>query len=98
MSVLKFIQKLLKIKRFRITGFSFKNWGKELWLDVKPYKNGRCCPYCNRRGKIIRTAEKARIWRDVSVCGVQVFLVYHPQEIRCKRHGRVQEIIPWASA
>ncbi|MCD6197316.1 MAG: ISL3 family transposase [Deltaproteobacteria bacterium] len=98
MSVLKFIQKLLKIKRFRITDFSFKNWGKELWLDVKPYKNGRCCPYCNRRGKIIRTAEKARIWLDVPVCGIQVFLVYHPREIRCKSHGRVQEIIPWASA
>lgn len=98
MSVLKFIQKLLKIKRFRVAGFSFKNWGKELYLDVKPYKNGRCCPYCNRRGKIIRIAEKARIWRDVPVCGIQVFLVYHPRKIRCKRHGRVQEVIPWASA
>ena len=98
MSVLKFIQKLLKIKRFRVTGFSFKNWGKELYLDVKPYKNGRCCPYCNRRGRIIRIAEKVRIWRDVPVCGIQVFLSYRPKEIRCTRHGRVQEDIPWASA
>ncbi len=38
MSVLKFIQKLLKIKRFRVSGFSFKNRGRELWLNVKPYK------------------------------------------------------------
>ncbi len=97
MSVLKFIQKLLKIKRFRVTGFSFKNRGKELWLEVKPYKNGRRCLYCNRLGKIIHVAEKVRIWRDVPICGIQVFLVYHPREIRCKKHGRVQEIIPWAS-
>ncbi len=97
MSVLKFIQKLLKIKGFKVTGFSFKNWGKELYLYVKPYKNGRCCPHCNKRGKIIRIAKKARIWRDIPICGIQVFLVYHPREIRCKKHGRVQERIPWAS-
>ena len=98
MSVLKFIQKLLKIKRFRVAGFSFKNRGRELWLNVKPYKNGRCCPYCNKPGKVIHTAEKPRVWLDVPVCGIRVFLVYHPREIICRRHGRVQEIIPWASA
>ena len=97
MSVLKFIQKLLKIKHFRVTGFEFKNWGKELWLEVKPYKNGRCCPACNKRGKIAWTAEKPRVWRDVPVCGIQIFLVYHPREIICKTHGRIQEIIPWAA-
>ncbi len=65
MSILKFIQNLLKIKRFRVIGFSFKNRGRELWRNVKPYKNGRCCPYCNKPGKVIHTAEKARIWLDV---------------------------------
>ncbi len=35
MSILKFIQKLLKIKGYRVVDFTFKNWCKELWLEVK---------------------------------------------------------------
>ena len=96
MSILKFIQKLLKIKGYCVVNFTFHNWCKELWLEVKPYKNGARCPKCSRRGKIIRTLEKPRVWRDVPVCGRLVFLVYCPREIRCRRHGRIQENIPWA--
>lgn len=96
MSILKFIQNLLKIKGYRVTGFTFHNWHKELWLEVKPYKNGARCPMCNQRGKIIRTFAQPRIWRDVPVCGRLVFLVYRPREITCRQHGRIQESIPWA--
>lgn len=53
MSILKFIQKLLKIKGYRVVNFSFQRWYKELWLEVKPHKNGARCPLCGRRGKII---------------------------------------------
>ena len=96
MSILKFIQKLLKIKGYRVTGFTFHNWYQELWLEVKPYKNGARCPKCNRRGKIIRTFKQPRIWRDVPVCGRILFLAYCPREIKCSKHGRIQENIPWA--
>ncbi len=96
MSIHKFIQKLLNIKGFCVTDFTFHNWYKELWLVIKPYKNGACCPYCNRRGIIIRLL-KPRTWRDVPVCGKQVFLVYCPREIKCRKHGKIQENIPWAA-
>jgi len=94
MSILKFIQNLLKIKGYRVTGFTFHNWHKELWLEVKPYKNGARCPLCNQRGKIIRTFAQPPIWHDVPVCGRRVFLVYRPREITCRKHGRIQERIP----
>ena len=97
MSLCKFIQRLLNIKAFSVKDFTFRHWYKELWLEVKPYKNGALCPYCKRRGKIIHTLAEPRIWRDIPVCGRLVFFVYCPREIICRAHGRVQEDIPWAA-
>jgi transposase len=97
MSICKFIQRLLNIKAFSVKGFTFHNWFKELWLEIKPYKNGALCPHCMRRGKIIHTLDKPRVWRDIPVCGRQVFFAYCPREIICRTHGRVQEYIPWAA-
>jgi hypothetical protein len=45
MSIRKFIQKLLKIKGYSVVDFTFNNWCKELWLEVKPHKNGARCPW-----------------------------------------------------
>jgi len=98
MSICKFIQRLLKIKAFSVKDFTFRNYYKELWLEVKPYKNGGLCPICMRRGKILRTLEKPRVWRDIPVCGRLVFFVYCPREITCRVHGRLQEDIPWAAS
>lgn len=86
------LRNILKIKRFE-----FKKWGKELHLWVKPYRNGCRCPVCERRAPIVRTMPKERIWQDVNVCGIIVYLHYPPHEIRCPTHGRRQEIIPWAT-
>ncbi len=97
MSICKFIQHLLNIKAFSVKNFSFSNWYRELWIEVKPFKNGALCPHCQRRGKIINTVAEPRIWRDIPVCGKQVFFVYCPREIICRTHGRVQEDIPWAA-
>ncbi len=97
MSITKFIERLLKIKAFCVKDFRFKNWFKELWLEVKPYKNGALCPYCQKRGKIVNTLDEPRIWRDVPVCGREVFFTYRPREIECRIHGRLQENIPWAA-
>ena len=36
MSISKFIERLLKIKGFRVKNFKFKNWFRELWLEVDP--------------------------------------------------------------
>lgn len=94
----KFICKLLKLKGLKVSSFWFKGRGKELHLFVKPLKNGCRCPECDRRGKIKRTMPNVRLWRDVCVCGLTVFLVYCPKEIDCPTHGRVQEQIPWADS
>ena len=65
-------------------------------MEVKPFKNGALCPRCNRRGKNVHTVGTPRIWRDLPVCGRQVFFIYSPREIICRTHGRMQEFIPWA--
>jgi len=97
MSITKFIERILKIKAFCVKNFRFKNCYKELWLEVKPYKNGALCPYCKRRSKIVHTLNEPRVWRDVPVCGIEIFFTYRPREIDCKVHGRMQEDIPWAA-
>ncbi len=98
MSIVKFIQRLLKLKALSVKNYTFKNWYKELWLEVKPYKNGALCPYCKKRGRIVCTLNKPRVWRDIPVCGREVFFTYCPREIHCRVHGRVQEEIPWAAS
>jgi transposase len=96
MTANKAISKLLKLTGLKVTGFTFKGRGRELYLCVKPYKNGCQCPECGRRGKIKRTLPNARQWRDLCVGGWTIFFVYCPREILCLTHGRLQEDIPWA--
>ncbi len=96
MTVNKFIRKLLKLKGIFVTDFQFKFREKALNLWVKPHKNGCLCPQCKRRGRIVRTMRNYRVWRDIPICGWSVFFWYHPREIHCPTHGRIQEDIPWA--
>ena len=98
MTVNKFIRKLFRLKDILISDFQFSFRHKELNLWVKPYKNGCRCPQCKRRGRIIRTMNSYRVWRDIPICGWSVFIWYHPREIHCATHGRIQEDIPWADA
>jgi transposase len=87
---------LLKLKDLKISNITFKERSKQLFLSVKPYKNGCRCPECQRRGKILNILPEARVWRDIRVCGWTVFFLYCPKEIICPTHGRIQEEIPWA--
>jgi transposase len=98
MTANKLIRKLLKLTGLKVVSVVFKDRAKELWLYVKPYKNGCRCPNCGRRCKILRTTREIRKWRDVCVCGWVVSLLYAPKEIECPTHGRAQEEIPWADA
>ena len=97
MTVSKFIRKLLKLKDVIVARFEFRVRNREFHLWVKPLKNGALCPECRRRGRIIRTMDH-RLWQDVPICGWSVLFHYRPREIMCRRHGRVQELIPWADA
>ncbi len=97
MSNSKFICKLLNLRGLKVTDISFKRKNKEIWLCVKPFKNGCRCPHCGRRGKIRRIWKVSRTWRDICVGGQTVNFVYRPKEIVCATHGRVQELIPWAN-
>ena len=96
MTVNKFIRKLLSLKGLFVISFKFNFRYRELNLWVKPYKNGRLCSICKRHGCIVHTLDTPRMWRDIPICGWSVFLWYHPREIKCPVHGRVQEDIPWA--
>ncbi len=96
MTVNKFIRKLLKLKGLFITDFQFRLREKTINLWVKPHKNGCLCPLCKRRGRIVRKMDGYRVWHDIPICGWAVSLWYHPREIHCATHGRIQEDIPWA--
>jgi len=99
MSVCKFIVKLFRLKRIlKVVDVTFSNYNKTLTIAVGPYKNGCRCPICGRRCKIICFAKDARCWRDIPIHGTWVIFHYHPREIDCPSHGRVQEDIPWADA
>lgn len=87
---------MLKLKGLKLTGLEFRTRDGELYLFVKPWKNGCQCPECGRRCKIRRILPEARNWRDVRVCGWTIFFVYRPKEIQCPTHGRAQEAIPWS--
>lgn len=92
-----FIAKLFQFKRYlKVTSFEFTNYNKILHILVKPYKNGCCCNACGRRCKIVGFAKESRSWRDIPIHGIEVWLDYHPREVHCPTHGRVQENIPWA--
>ena len=98
MTVQKFIRKFLKLKGLFVNDFQFKFREKALYLWVKPHKNGCLCPRCKRRGRIVREMEGYRVWRDIPICGWSVLFWYTPREIECRRHGRIQEDIPWADS
>ena len=97
MGLFHFIARLLGLKELKVNGFKFKGRFTKLYLKVKPYKNGTLCPKCQRRCKVICRLKKRRIWRDLPVCGMEVFFTYKPREIQCPTHGRIQEEIPWGA-
>ena len=94
----KLLCKLLHLTELKVTGFKFADYGKELHLNVKPFKNGCRCPECGVRGRIARILAAARQWIDAAVLGLRVVLYYAPKEIICSVHGHIQEAIPWAEA
>lgn len=96
MSLSKFIMKLLHFRGMRVVEFQFSQWGKELHLWVVPLKTGCRCPQCGKRRPCVGRVRDERVWRDIPLGWVDVFLHYRPQEIVCRQHGRLQEAIPWA--
>jgi transposase len=93
----KLLQRLLRMKGFRITWFELHERKREVLIGVKPHKTGCRCPHCDRRCEIVIILPECRVWRDVVLCGMEVFF-YHPREILCPTYGRVQENIPWSDA
>ncbi len=68
----KLLGQLIRRKDFRITWFELHERKRELFVGVKPYKNGCRCPLCDRRCEIVRVLRERRKWRDVLICGMQV--------------------------
>lgn len=99
MSANIFIQKLFRFKGIlRVCGFTFEVRNQTLLIPVTPHKNGRCCPICERKCKLVKSNREERRWRDIPFCGWTVYLCYAPREIDCPTHGRRQESIPWADS
>jgi hypothetical protein len=71
----KLLERLLRMKGFRITWFELHERKREFFIGVKPHKTGCRCPYCDRRCAIVTTLPVRRMWRDVVLCGMQVFFL-----------------------
>ena len=85
MSNLKLLSKILRLKGMKITDFQFKDYGRELHLSIKPYKNGCRCADCGRRGRFVSPSKEARSWQDIAVLGVRVVLWYWPERSSVRR-------------
>jgi transposase len=97
MTTLSFIRKMFRLKGLKVINFDFKARMSVLNLIVKPHKNGCRCPICGRRGQIVNQLGEFRSWEDIVIAGWKIILWYAPREIKCPKHGRQQEEIPWAA-
>lgn len=97
MSNSKLLCKLLHLNEVKVTWIQFANRSQDLYIGVKPFKNGCRCPQCGRRGRITRTMDEPRSWTDLTLLGIRITFFYAPREILCRDHGRIQEAIPWAA-
>ena len=71
----KLLQRLLRMKGFRITWFELYERKREVFIGVKPHKTGCRCPQCDRRCEIVTILAECRVWRDVVLCGMEVFFL-----------------------
>lgn len=71
----RLLEKLLRIKGFRVSWYNIHSRKKEIHIGVKPHKTGCCCPYCDRRGEIVAISPECREWQDVTICGMRVFFL-----------------------
>lgn len=95
----KFISRLIGLVGIKIKSFDLRPNLKRLDLFVKPLGNGCRCPECGRRGTIVKKRNRSRdlrCWKDIVICGHQIFFWYAPKEITCPTHKRIQEEIPWS--
>ena len=74
----KLLQRLLRMKGFRITWFELYERKRRVFIGVKPHKTGCRCPQCDRRCEIVTILPKCRVWRDVVLCGMEVFFFIIP--------------------
>ena len=71
----KLLQRLLRMKGFRVTWFGLDERKRLILVGVKPHKTGCRCPQCDRRCEIVTTLTEPREWRDVELCGMEVFFL-----------------------
>lgn len=71
----KLLERLLRMKGFCITWFELRERKRDLFIGVKPHKTGCRCPHCDRRCEIVTILPECRVWRDVVLCGMQIFFL-----------------------
>lgn len=81
----KLLGKLLRIKGYHVSWYEIHAKKGEIHIGVKPYKTGCRCPECDRRGKIVAVSPECREWRDIVICGMQVFFFTSQKRLNVKR-------------
>jgi hypothetical protein len=79
------LHRLLKFNGFRIVRFWFNEAG-ELMLAVKPHGNGRRCPHCGRRCRLVKSSPIERRWRELVVCETPIWIGVHSAFVLTKTY------------
>ena len=95
--------KCMHIKKAEIISVKVHQYGevfeqKRIIVNARPFKRTQCrCPICNEVCPCDGfKQEEESTWRAPNLNGVPVFIKYKPQRILCKKHGALNEFIPWA--
>jgi len=56
-----------------------------------------CGGSCGRRAPGYDRPEKVRCWQFISLWALQIYLVYAPRRVDCRRYGVRVERLPWAT-
>lgn len=90
-----FIRKQLRLKAHRVT--QVKETEAALMVEIDRLGTRLlCCGVCRQRCQKIHSRRPARQWRDLSMRGVSLSLVYRPFRVCCPRCGVRAEKVPWA--
>jgi transposase len=102
-TVTSLLQQVLPLKGFR---YQSAQWVKDVGperkgiVEVKLAARARaaaCCSRCGRPAPGYDRAVQARFWQFISLWAIQVYFVYAPRRVECRRCGVRVERLPWAT-
>lgn len=97
MALKKILKFALNVKCIKILNVTYDESSSSLFINVKPTKGKmNRCPVCGKKCSGYDTITFSRKWRSLDFGSCRVFLVCDVQRVRCKEHGVLTQMVPWA--